>query len=139
MRAVQLIGPVGHHDQHAISGWLVADQEGQQVSGRPVGPVQVLDDQHHRAGFGQALQQDEHLLEQPRPRPARGIRSSGLTELRQQPCQLSGRAARQQLSHPGGAEIAYELAKHRGEGGERQAVGAKLQAAAYQHPHACTS
>ena len=107
-----------------------------QVPGRPVGPVHVLDDQHHRTGFGQVLQQDENLLEQPRPRLARVIWSSGFAELRQQPGQLSGRASRQQLSHPGGAKSTHELAEHRGERSEGQAIGAELQAAAHQHP--CT-
>ena len=137
--AVQVVGPVGHHDQQAVQRLLVADQEGQQVPARPVGPVHVLDDQHHRTGVGQVLQQHEHLLEQPRPRFARVIRPGGLTELRQQPGQLPGRAAGQQPGHPGGAEVAHELAKHRGERGERQAVRAKLQAAADQHPHTRTT
>ena len=43
-------------------------------------------------------------------------------------------AAGQQAGHPGRAEIAHELAEHGGEGGERQAVRAELQAAADQHP-----
>ena len=130
----QLIGPVGHHDQHAVEGRLVTDQECQQVRGRTVRPVQVLDEQDHRAGFGQALQQDEHLLEQPRPRLAGVICPGRLAELRQQPGQLPGRAARQQLSDRGGAEVTHEPAEHRGKRGERQAVRAKLQAAAGQHP-----
>ena len=99
MGAVQLVGPVGHHDQHAVQRPLVADQEGQQVPGGPVGPVRVLDDQDHRAGFGQLLQQDEHLLEQPRPRLAR-VPARRLAELRQQPGQLPGAAAGQQLGDP---------------------------------------
>jgi hypothetical protein len=71
MRPVQVIRPVGHHDQHAVERWLVADQEGQQVPGGPVGPLHVLDDQDHGIAFGQALQDQEHLLEQPGPRLAR--------------------------------------------------------------------
>jgi hypothetical protein len=132
----QLIGPVGHHDQHAVQGRLVTNQERQKVRGRTIRPVQVLDEQDHRAGFGQALQQDEHLLEQPRPCLARIIRPGRLAELRQQPGQLPGRAARQQLSDRGGAQVTHEPAEHRGKRGERQAVRAQLQTAAGQHP--CT-
>ena len=90
----------------------------------------------HRAGFDQALQQQEHLLEQPRPRFASIGRYSGLAEFRQQPGQFPSRAAGQQLRHAGGAKVTHELAKHGGERGERQAVGTELQAAAHQHPRA---
>ena len=82
MRPVQVIGPVGHHDQHAVQRPLVADQEGQQVPGGLVGPVHVLDDQHDGTGFGQALQDQEHLLEQPGPRLAPHVRPGRSTEFR---------------------------------------------------------
>jgi hypothetical protein len=98
--------------------------------------VHVLDDQYHGTGLSQTLQQDERLLEQPRPRFAGIVRAGGLAELRQQPGQLPGRAARQQLGHPGHAQIPDEIPEHRGERGECQAVGAKLQATPHQHPHA---
>jgi len=54
----------------------------------------------------------------------------------QQPGQLPGRTAGQQLRHPGGAQVADELTERRGERGEWQAVGAKLQAATHQRPNA---
>ena len=81
------------------------------------------------------LKQEEDLLEQPRLRLTCAVRSGGLTELRQQPGQLPGRAARQHPGDPGGTEITHELAKHRGKRGEREAVGAELEAAARQHAH----
>ena len=90
-------------------------------------------------GFGQVLQHQEHLLEQPGPRLARLVRPGGVTELRQQPGQLPAAAAGQQRGHAGRAEIAHELAEHGGEGGERQAVRAELQAAADQHPRPRTA
>ena len=43
----------------------VADQEGQQVAGGLVGPVQVLDHQHQRGLLAQAAEQAEQQLEQP--------------------------------------------------------------------------
>ncbi len=84
--------------------------------------------------LGQVLQQDEHLLEQPGPRFARVVRPGGLAEFWQQPGQLSGGTAGQQLGHPGGAEVTHELAQHGGERSERQAIRAELEAAAQQHP-----
>jgi hypothetical protein len=60
--AVQLVGPVGQHQEQA--GLEVAVQEGEHVQGRAVGPVQVLHDQHGRGPVGETLQQGEQRLEQ---------------------------------------------------------------------------
>ncbi len=133
MGPVQLIGPVAHDNQQAIERVLVANQERQHVSGRPVGPVRVLDDQDERAALGQPFEKDEHLLEQPRPRRARVDRRGGLAELGQQPGQLPGRTAGQQLRDAIGAEVADKLPQHRRERGERQAIRAEFQAAAGQY------
>ena len=84
--------------------------------------------------FALGLAAQEHLLEQPRPRFARAVGSSGLTELRQQPRQLSAGSAGQQLGHSGDAKVTHEPAKHSGERSKRQALRAELQAAADQHP-----
>ncbi len=131
MRAVQLVGAVGDDDQQAAVAALVADQEGQQVTGGPVGPVGVLDDQHDRLVLGQPLQQPEHLLEQPRPRLRPVL--VGLAELGQQPRQLPGRAARHEPGDAVPPERAYETAQHGGERRERQPLGAQLQAPADEH------
>jgi hypothetical protein len=133
---VQLVGPVDHDDQQAIQGPLVTDQEGQQIPGRAVGPVRVLDDHDHRAGLGQLLQQDENLLEQPGPGLAGVTGPSRLAELREQPGQFPGCAAGQQRGDAVRADITGQVAEHRGEGGEWQAVHAELQAASGQHPRA---
>jgi hypothetical protein len=63
MAAVQLVGAVGQHQQQP--GLEVADQEGEQVQGGAVGPVQVLHHQHGRGPAGQPLQQGQERLEQP--------------------------------------------------------------------------
>ena len=85
MGAVQLVGPVGDHDEQAIQGLLVPDQEGQQIPGRAVGPVRVLDDHDDRACVSQLFEQDEYLLEQPGPGFTRVPGPGRLTELREQP------------------------------------------------------
>jgi hypothetical protein len=62
--AVQLVGAVGP-DQQQPAVAQVADQEGQQVTGGPVGPVQVLDNQQGPVLAAEALQQPQQQLEQP--------------------------------------------------------------------------
>ena len=59
---MQLVGAVAGHqgDPAAPQG---PDQEGQQVAGGAVGPVQVLDHQQQRQ-LGQADQQRQHAVEQ---------------------------------------------------------------------------
>jgi hypothetical protein len=66
--SVQLIGAERSDDQHFGQNVLVGDQEGQQVTSRPVGSVGVLDHQDERAALGQVLEQGEHLLEHSRSR-----------------------------------------------------------------------
>ena len=58
-----LVVAVGDHQQDPLPA-EVADQEGQQVAGGAVGPVQILDDQHQRGLLAQAPQQPEQQLEQ---------------------------------------------------------------------------
>jgi hypothetical protein len=133
MGAVQVIGPEGHDDQHPVQHLLAADEKRQQVAGRAVGPVRVLDDQHDRPLVGQALQQRENLLEQPGPGRAGIGFLLHRAELRQQPGHLAGGVARQQAGHAVGAQVAHELPEHRAERGERQPFGTHVEARAGQH------
>jgi hypothetical protein len=128
MGPVQLVGAERDHDQQPADGALVADQEGQQVPARPVGPVRVLDHQHHGGVPGQVLQGAEHRLEQPGPRLARVAARVGLAELGQQPGQLPRGPAGQHGRHRIRAHLVHEVAQHRGERGERQPVRAQLEA-----------
>ncbi len=61
--AVQVIGAVGDHHRDPFPVQHPA-QEGDQVPGGPVGPVQVLQDEQHRLGGGQFREQPEHRAEQ---------------------------------------------------------------------------
>ncbi len=134
MGAVQVIGPEGDDDQYPVQHLLAADQERQQVAGRTVSPVRVLDDQHDRPLVGQVLQQRENLLEQPGP----GHAGAGIflhhAELRQQPGHLAGGLAGQQAGHAVGTHVPHEFAQHRAEGRERQPFGTYVEAGAGQHP-----
>ena len=64
--AVQVVGAVRRHDRHLpLEG--TGEQEAEQVAGRLVGPVAVLDDQQHRGHRGGLLQQGVHRGEQVGP------------------------------------------------------------------------
>jgi hypothetical protein len=60
---VQLVGAVCRQQQHVRQPGRT-DQEADQVAGRPVGPVQVLDDQHQGLLCGQPAEQGGDHLEQ---------------------------------------------------------------------------
>lgn len=53
---------VGSDDEHAL-GRQRARQKGQQVEGRPVGPVQVLQDEEAGTVDAKPIEQMQHCLE----------------------------------------------------------------------------
>ena len=112
---MKLVGPVADDDHYPVHDLLAADEEGHQVAGRAVGPVSVLDDDHHGPGLGQALEQRQHLLEQPRPGDSRVRLHVCLAELRQQPGELAGGVAGQQPRDTVGSQVADKLPEHGGE------------------------
>jgi hypothetical protein len=59
---VQLVGPVADRERHPGPA-QGAGQEGDQVTGGAVGPVEVLQHQHHRGPLGQAHQHGPHRVE----------------------------------------------------------------------------
>jgi hypothetical protein len=59
---VQLVGPVANGQRHPTRP-QGAGQEGDQVPGGAVGPVQVLQHQQHRRPLGQAHQHGPHGVE----------------------------------------------------------------------------
>jgi hypothetical protein len=133
MAAVQLVGAVGQH--HEQPGLEVADEEGEQVQGRAVGPVQVLHHQHGRGPVGQALQQGEQRLEQLRL-PPRAAGQAGRALL---PPELGQQPGQQRPARPGQLvqglrlEPAAQAAERLGQGRVRQRRLAQLDAAAEQH------
>ena len=96
--------------------------------------MRILDDQHHRPGLGQVLEQGEHLPEHSRPGLARISLDAGLAQLGQQPGQVPRAPARQQGREAVGAQLAGKLPQHPGERRERQALRAQIQAIPGQHP-----
>ena len=84
--AVQVVGPVGADDRDPLAVQH-PQQEGEQVAGGRVGPVQVLEDEQHRAAGRQLGQQAEHgaehlLAGQPGPI---GLRVAARAAVGQQP------------------------------------------------------
>ena len=61
--AMELVGAVREQEHHRDVA-QVPDEEPEQVAGRAIGPVQVLDDEHDRRPSGQALEDPEEQLEQ---------------------------------------------------------------------------
>ncbi len=62
--ALEIVGAVRRHQQHA--GKLrAAGENGEQIAGRSVGPVDVLDDEHHRPLAGQPAQCRRQRLRRP--------------------------------------------------------------------------
>ena len=145
MDAVQFVGAERADDQYPRQRPLIADQKRQQIAGRPVGPVQVLDNQYHRAPLAELLKQGQHLLEQPSaPLTRVDIRSiawrlTGLwfrcAKVGQQPGRLA-RPAAEQLDDARRAGFPHQFPQHGGERGERQAFSAKLNTATSQYPPA---
>ncbi len=127
--AVQLVGAVGPEQQDAL-GAEVAGEEGDELAGRAVGPVEVVEDEDDGLVAAEALEQPEQQLEQPpcgRCRPA--ARSGGRrdAELGQQPRQLATAAA-ELVEHR--VVRARQRAQRADDRGVRQLAVAELEAVA---------
>src|SRR5512147_2628096 len=83
MPAVQVVRAVRGHQHHpgTLQG---ADQIREQFTGGAIGPVQVLDRQHHSAIAGQPLEKLRRALEKPGPPVLVTRRGTRTTEIGQQ-------------------------------------------------------
>ncbi len=139
VQAVQLVAAEGQQQQHPHRA-QVGGEEGDQVAGGAVRPVQVLHDQQQRRGRGQPLDHAQQQLKQP---PLAGTSATSTHgrgrlgapgEVGEQAAQVgTGRAGdRLQLRR---VQLAGQAAQRRGDRRERQALLAERHAAAAQHPH----
>jgi hypothetical protein len=97
---------VGNYQQHPLTA-QVTNQEGQQIVGGPVGPVQILHDQHKGSLHGQAPQQPQQQLEHSGSSRLLGRAGARLTQGGQQAGQLRpGRA--DQLTHRADADLGQQ-------------------------------
>ncbi len=140
--AVQLVAAVGHHQQQPAPA-QVADEEGEQVAGGAVGPVQVLHDQDGRALGAEALQQPQQQLEQPPLlRPGAGVAAEAgpvpgagpgrRSQLGQQAGQLHPGLPGDHPGQLGLVQVAHERPQGLDQRGERHPLAAQLHAAAVQ-------
>ena len=58
--AARAVGPERDEHQHRLAD-EVGDEVGDEIAGRPVGPLQVVDHEEHRAPFGEV---DDQLVQQ---------------------------------------------------------------------------
>ncbi len=134
MAAMQFVAPEGRdHEQSLVAG--VAGQEGEQVAGRTVGPVQVLDDEQDRVRLAEPAEQPQGALEDAglepfglarrrRPRPPTGATSG------------TSRASSGRLGPAASAiRVGVDLAGQRREGLRRSGrTGAHPRRARPRHP-----
>ena len=133
MAPVQLVGAIRRQQQdpHVTQR---SDQEGEQFQGRLIGPVQVLQDEHDRAGGAEPADQPEHQLQQLGRLDVAGWQAAGRIriEFRQQP----GQAAPRRAEQPGELvrrRAAGQRAQRVNERGQRQPLGTQLDAMADEH------
>ena len=89
--AMQIVAAVGA-DEHDLCVLEVASEEHEEIAGRPVGPVQVFDDEQQRHVRTQPLDHAEQVLEQ--PALVLGRRDlAGRAELGKQVCELGASGA----------------------------------------------
>ena len=120
---MKLVGTVGGHDQDAF-GTQAPGEEVQDVAGRPVGPVQVLHDEHDRSLLGEPAEEREQALEHPGLRPF-GPARAGLVddapELRHEPSELAGRLVEERVGGLG-SELTDQAAERLRDRAERQSL-----------------
>jgi hypothetical protein len=136
MAAVELVGAVGRDQDDPLVPQTTSDER-QQIPRRAVGPVDVLDDEHHRLALAQALEQDEETIEQARLGPLGRRLGAGLgaagDELGDEPTELPRRRV-DQAGEDGGVRDPEEAAKRLGDRGERQSLlRAQADASAVEH------
>ena len=73
MAAMELVGAIRADDEDPLVT-ETAREEGEEVAGRAVGPMQVLDDEHDRAALPETFQEGEEAVEQPCLGPLRPVR-----------------------------------------------------------------
>ena len=81
MTPVEIVAAIGT-DEHDLRVLQVAGEEHEEIEGRPVGPVQVLDDEQQRDLGAEPFDDTEEMLEQTRPPAVSGatspaVRNSG--------------------------------------------------------------
>jgi hypothetical protein len=141
--AVQLVAAVGADEQQALVA-QAAQQRGEELERRAVGPVDVLDGEEHRRLGGEAVQQRPQQSEEARlrdrvagPRDTLGglLGRMADAQLGQQPAEVAGPGA-DQLLEGRRRQLAREAAERGGDRRVGEPVGAEGQAVAAQDARA---
>ena len=136
MLALHILGAIGRHQQDAVVA-KGPGQEGQQVEGGAVGPMDVLDDQHERLLRGQTADQSEDQLEQPTGRAWIRVGGAGCVriQLGEEPGQVATSRPEQRVQF-GRWRAADENPERFHDGHEGHALAAQFDASAGQHARA---
>ena len=130
MAPVQLVVAKGQHQNDRLFG-QPGCQVGQQLSGRFVGPVQVLDDRDHRLPGAEPAQATQHPVEQPGRGADWRLAANG-TELWHQPAELNTDRA-QDIVHVRWRNLRHDAAQQVGDRGQWQHQLAVLDAPTDHH------
>ena len=132
MVKVEVVGPDGRHDRESL-GAQVAGQEGEQVAGRRVGPVEVLDDEDDGGRGAEPPEQAEEPLEDPAlepvaPRKRGKLRLRPVGQLGDEPGEL-GRRRPDRVTQLPSRDLGDQRPEDLDDRAERQAVVAERDAA----------
>jgi hypothetical protein len=135
--AVQLVGAVGDDEAQRL-GVGAADQEGEEVARRGVGPVGVLEHERDGGALPQAVDERQQRLEQARLVAALALaddRGRAVAQLRQQLGQCGARLRAQAVGEvdPALGEVARDRAQRVDERRVRELGAAQLEAMADEH------
>ena len=119
--AARAVGPERDEHQHRLTD-EVGDEVGDEIAGRPVGPLQVVDHEEHRAPFGEV---DDQLVQQVEEHDGRAGVRAGLRQAREPLPQQSG-----DVGVGFGARRVADRGQHRP---ERRGVGDVDRAAGEDH------
>nr|WP_241779642.1 hypothetical protein [Streptomyces natalensis] len=96
--------------------------------------MNILDDEEHRGALSEGLQERKELFEQASAGEVGLVRGVRAAQAGQQPSELARLTVRQHVADFFQTDRADQLTQYRGEGGERQAGLAYLQACAGEMP-----
>ena len=138
MRARKLVGAHREHEHERPRGRSRHEQR-DEVEGRAVGPLDILDDEYQRPLGDQPADDAKQQLQDPRRvRVARRLRRTPVRQLGDQATNLAAGRTQQRIELLGW-ELDGQRPQHVDERGERDPAAVELDAAAHQGPRTCAT